>query len=216
MTEKILRAGVAREIISPPRGIFLIGYGDRSKGNHGVHDDLTATALVFDNGQKSLAIIACDLLCLNEYIVDRIRAGCPGVEVMICCSHTHSGPIGYADERSPRLDRTYIDELVRHICKAVMDARGGLQPVKLAWSQASSDIAINRREKLADGKMIIGENPGGAAWSRTKKGAASTAVTAPPVMPLRSATALIPSNLPLVILTLAIELTSLHVFFMAV
>ena len=55
-----LRAGIAREIISPPQGIYLIGYGDRTKGNTGIHDDLTATALVLDDGRTRLALVACD------------------------------------------------------------------------------------------------------------------------------------------------------------
>ena len=38
MKEAILSAGAARCTISPPKGIYLIGYGDRSKGNIGVHD----------------------------------------------------------------------------------------------------------------------------------------------------------------------------------
>ena len=50
MNETILKAGVARQIITPPPGIYLIGYGDRSKGNRGVHDDLTATALALEDG----------------------------------------------------------------------------------------------------------------------------------------------------------------------
>ena len=48
MNESLL-AGIARRVINPPKGIFLIGYGDRTKGNIGVHDDLTATALVLDD-----------------------------------------------------------------------------------------------------------------------------------------------------------------------
>ena len=67
MTRKSeLQAGVARRIISPPPGIFLIGYGDRTKGNRGVHDDLTATALVDEAGERIGA-----LLILND--VTRMR-----------------------------------------------------------------------------------------------------------------------------------------------
>jgi neutral ceramidase len=74
MNESVLCAGAARRRITPPRGIFLIGYGDRAKGNVGVHDDLTATALVLDDGAQHLALVSLDLLAINEFIVDRIRA----------------------------------------------------------------------------------------------------------------------------------------------
>lgn len=164
MPESLLSAGVHRAIINPPKGIYLIGYGDRAKGNIGVHDDLTATALVFDNGRKKLALVACDLLCLNEYIVDRIRAAVGGeIEVLICCSHTHSGPIGYADQRSGHRERVFIDNLVEKIGNAVKEAAATVQPARISWAQSTADIAVNRREKLENGKMIIGENPNGIA-----------------------------------------------------
>jgi neutral ceramidase len=160
-----LYAGVAREVISPPKGMYLIGYGDRAKGNVGVHDDLTATALVLedgDNGKARLALIACDLLCLNEFIVDRVRAQVgQGTQVVICCSHTHAGPIAYADRRSRRIRRAYIDTLVEQIARAVDRAETALAPAELAWGRAEADVAVNRREKQPDGKVIIGVNPTG-------------------------------------------------------
>ena len=91
--------------------MYLIGYGDRTKGNTGVHDDLTASALVLDDGSTRIAIVACDLLCLNEFVVDRIRAkvGTESV-VIVCCSHTHAGPIAYADSHSNRARRAMCGE----------------------------------------------------------------------------------------------------------
>ncbi|RLC63557.1 MAG: hypothetical protein DRI80_03615 [Chloroflexota bacterium] len=163
VAETELRAGVAREVISPPRGIYLIGYGDRTKGNLGVHDDLTATALVLDDGRERLALVACDLLCLNEFIVDRVRAQVGAdTRVVVCCSHTHAGPIAYADRRSGRARRTYIAGLVERIVQAVRRAESALAPATLAWGQTEADIAVNRRERRPDGEVVIGVNPEGA------------------------------------------------------
>jgi len=162
MNKTKLRAGVAREVISPPKGIYLIGYGDRTKGNTGVHDDLTATALVLDDGQMQLALVACDLLCLNEFIVDRIQAQVgKRTHVVICCSHTHAGPVAYADRRSGRARRAYIDNLIKRIVRAVRRATSALAPAALAWCQAEAGIAVNRREKRPDGEIVIGVNPKG-------------------------------------------------------
>ncbi len=161
MTSPVLSAGVARRIISPPRGIFLIGYGDRSKGNIGVHDDLTATALVLDNGGVRVAIVALDILTINEFIVDRIRARLAPTEVILCCSHTHSGPIAYAGEKSPRKNLDYINALVEKIVEAVEEAQAGLRPARLEFSRGEASVGINRREKMPDGRMEIGRNPSG-------------------------------------------------------
>jgi neutral ceramidase len=156
----ILSVGIARQTISPPPGIYLIGYGDRTKGNRGVHDDLTATALALDDGLHRAVIVACDLLAINEHTVARIQAQ-TGSNVVICCSHTHSGPITYAGQRSPRKNRNYVNYLVGQIIKAVKEALINLQPGRLTWAQAEADIAINRRERMPDGHIEIGVNPAG-------------------------------------------------------
>jgi hypothetical protein len=155
-----LNVGVARKIISPPSGIYLIGYGDRTKGNLGVHDDLTATALALEDGLHRAVIVACDLLAINEHTVARIQAQ-TGSNVVICCSHTHSGPITYAGQRSSRKNREYINYLVSQIVLAVKEAQTNLQPAHLAWAQGEADIAVNRRERKPDGHIEIGVNPTG-------------------------------------------------------
>ncbi|MFN2284924.1 MAG: neutral/alkaline non-lysosomal ceramidase N-terminal domain-containing protein, partial [Anaerolineae bacterium] len=155
-------AGVARRIISPPKGIFLIGYGDRSKGNTGVHDDLTATALVLDDGARRIAIVALDILTINEFIVDKARARLTPTEVLLCCSHTHSGPIAYADEKSPRKNQDYINLLLDRIVEAVRQAQEHLLPARLEYSHGEAEVGINRREKMPDGHMEIGRNAEGA------------------------------------------------------
>jgi neutral ceramidase len=162
MNRTELKAGIAREVISPPQGLYLIGYGDRTKGNVGIHDDLTATALVLDDGRTRLALVACDLLCLNEIIVDRVRDQVgKGTSVILCCSHTHAGPIAYADRRSGRARFAYINTLVAKIAQAVDQAGAALSPVELAWGQTEASIAINRREHQPDGNVVIGFNPDG-------------------------------------------------------
>lgn len=161
MNHETLRAGVARRSITPPKGIYQIGYGDRTKGNIGVHDDLTATALVLDDGSTRLAVVALDMLTINEYVVDRVHARLAATEVLLCCSHTHSGPIAYADGKSSRRNRAYIDLLVERIVDAVQEALSNLQPAHLEYSLGEGSVGINRRERLPDGRMEIGRNPDG-------------------------------------------------------
>lgn len=161
MNESQLLAGISRLVITPPRGIYQIGYGDRAKGNIGVHDDLTATALVLDDGTTRVAIVALDMLTINEFVVDRVRARLAPTEVLLCCSHTHAGPIAYADEKSPRRNRDYINVLVNRIVDAVKSAQANLLPARLEYSQGEAEVGINRREKKPDGHMGIGRNPAG-------------------------------------------------------
>lgn len=156
-----LQAAVARRAITPPKGVFLVGYGDRTFGNRGVHDVVSATALVLDDGVGApVAVVAADLLTMCERTVDRIRAAVAPIEVMVCCSHTHSGPISYADSRSRRRDRDFVDVLVSQIIGAVREASRRVEPVDLEWSLGECDLGVNRRERTESG-IEIGENPDG-------------------------------------------------------
>ena len=156
-----LVAGVARRRITPPRGVFLVGYGDRWRGNRGVHDDVWATALVLGDGVRRVAVVSVDLLTVNERTVDRIRSALPGVEVLVCCTHTHSGPISFADARSRRRDRRYVDLLVDRVVAAVRAAGRVATPARIEWSEGRAEVAANRRERTADGRVEIGVDPEG-------------------------------------------------------
>jgi hypothetical protein len=155
-----LRAGLARSVITPPRGSYLIGYGDRYLGASGVHDDLTATALALDDGATRLTIVALDMLCLHEDVVARIRERCPG-EVWIACSHTHAGPIAFADRHSGWRRRRLIESIVRKTVGAVAEAGRSLEPAELRFAVGEARIAVNRRERGPDGKIVLGVNPNG-------------------------------------------------------
>jgi len=156
-----LRAGLARSVITPPHGSYLIGYGDRYLGASRVHDDLTATALVLDDGSTRLTIVALDMLCLHEDVVARIRQRCLG-EVLIACSHTHAGPIAFADRHSSRRRRRLIEGVVGNVVGAVTEAGRSLLPVELRFAVGEAGIAVNRRQRGPDGKIELGVNPEGA------------------------------------------------------
>ncbi len=106
-----LKAGVDRIIITPPRGIYLIGYSGRKGGAEEVHSDLTSTALILDDGNEKLVLISLDLLALNRETVDAIkrgitaRLGTAANSIRLFCSHTHSGPIAWPPYKPAIKDR---------------------------------------------------------------------------------------------------------------
>jgi len=156
-----LQVGIARRIISPPKGIYLIGYGNRIFGNKGIHDDLTATALALKVGEICVVVIACDLLAINEFIVNRVKTILKE-DVLICCSHTHSGPIVYADDHSTKKNARYVDHLVSQLSGVGFDAIARIKPATLRWGSNKAFIAVNRRERQDNGTIEIGTNPSGA------------------------------------------------------
>jgi neutral ceramidase len=163
----ILHAGLARRVITLPIGIFLMGYGNRIQGNVGSHDDLFVTTLVVDDGSNRAAILTVDITFINAKIVAQIKTrlerecGLKSDAVFICCSHTHAGPVGYADEHSSAQDQNYIRFLINMLVESVIEALQSTQPVTLRSGIGESHININRRERTPTGEIVIGHNPDG-------------------------------------------------------
>ena len=160
-----LHVGVARADITPPVGIRSVGFAARGPLTR-LHDPLYATALVAAGDGAKVAIVACDLLWLDTEAVAAVRdaiqarTDIPPQAVMIACSHTHYGPDpgGTSD---PIVD-AYRANLIHALTGVVVEANDALQPAVLGVGWGTSDIGVNRREKLPDGRVILGQNPTGA------------------------------------------------------
>jgi len=161
-----LQAGVGSATITPPVGIYQIGFG-RKSGSQSIRDDLYATALVLGNGQNKAALVSCDLLFLHPEVISRVRAdvgartSIPPANIMFCCSHTHSGPIVYALPDSEERDQGYVTNLVYQLSGAICMAHDDMREAHVGVAKGSVQIGINRRAKRSDGRMTIGENPEG-------------------------------------------------------
>jgi hypothetical protein len=81
---------------------------------------------------------------------------------MICCSHTHSGPVVFANETSPADQRAYLENLVYLLAGTVAEANHDLQDAVWGVFSGQTTIGVNRRQHLANGRIALGENPQGA------------------------------------------------------
>lgn len=165
-----LRAGVARVDITPAIGLPLL-HPLREGPAAGVEKPLTATALVLSDDQCKVAIVACDLIYLRGAYVKRIRSristllGIPREHVLINCSHTHAVPPMPSQEvpdstPEPALAR-YHAWLEEAIPGAALWADRHPQSVRVGAGRGAVRIGVNRRERLPDGTIILGENPSG-------------------------------------------------------
>jgi len=162
---RTLRAGVTEVDITPPIGGLLQGYGSRDHGAEGIHDSLRAQALVLDDGKRRVAIVACDLVGLEEPQVDEARRLAAGlceiapVDIMFCCSHTHGGPAmntaGYVVGEPSTIDVT-----VRKLAGAVACSGNHLRPARVGFGVGRVRVGMNRRE-MRDGRIVLGQNPAG-------------------------------------------------------
>jgi len=147
-----MKLGFAKHDITPRVGVELSGFGPYL-GRHsvGVHDALWARAMVLEIDGVRTVVIACDLIGLTADLTKHVcdvllgATGIPSERVMICCSHTHSGPctgpyIGWGERDAP-----YLKTLPRRIAQAAIEALDRLQPATLSHAEVPCEgIGVNR------------------------------------------------------------------------
>lgn len=169
-----LQVGLSAVEITPPVGYPLSGYYHERK-NSGALDPLNAKAMVFVQGDTRLAVIACDILGISSDLAGLVRkqitsqTGIPAEQVLICGTHTHTGPDytkdlcryiltqqGITTEIKPT---SYPAALVDAIAQSVVDANQNLQPLQLATGAGeATNVAFNRRFVMKDGTISTWAN----------------------------------------------------------
>ena len=142
-----IKIGAASAVVSPANGICLAGY-DHNRKSTGVHDDLFAKAVVFDDGKTPVALVVVDSIGLQYPAVNAIRAAAakkvqgldlPAERVIVQSTHSHMSPdvIGIygPDEQTTGYDQGYIDLLVAKASDAVAQAAERRQPATLVYAQ---------------------------------------------------------------------------------
>jgi len=139
-----IMVGVGEEIITPPIGTPMAGYR-RTDVSKGVHDDLYARSLILDrkDGQPIL-MMSLGIINLDYSYMDRIRnminerTGIPKENIIISCTHTHSGPQISAGE--------YLEFLIERSVASALKAWENRVPGKIGTgSTVSLEVGRNDR-----------------------------------------------------------------------
>lgn len=145
------QVGTAVRIITPDPLLPVsggIGTPHPTKEKKG---DLTARAIVFRQGEVSVAVVQLDLLGFPSVLGNRVCAKVPRLpktNILIGSTHTHSAPDCYA---FPDLkggytsDLKYIDLVCEKTAEAINEALDHLHPasLKIATGEARGKIAYN-------------------------------------------------------------------------
>jgi len=167
VSQAALKGGSAKVNITPPLGVTLIGsYGEPSDS---VMDDLYAKAMVLSDGRSTIALVAADLLYTPlEEITGPVRQivheklGIPEQSIMVCATHTHSGPEVFTRSKLPPksrvpvsdLARSYLQVLVRKMADAVMIAHQNMRDVRIGMAVGDvPEVLFNRRPVGKDGRV---------------------------------------------------------------
>jgi hypothetical protein len=169
--------GTAELDITPPVGHRMAGYFDE-RVSTAVHDPLLAKAVVLRQGGTRLALVFCDLVGLSLDVTQKARAeasrrtGIPMENIMICATHTHTGPL-FDDVRRQFLHEQavaklgsdpheaihYPDFLAGKLVSAITEANAHLTPVTLHRGRGKLDgYSFNRRFHMTNG--VVQTNPG--------------------------------------------------------
>lgn len=164
----MFQVGRARACITPPLGVQLAGYFHVREAKS-VRDDLYARAVVIESGETRLALVSCDLISTTGEMSDAAKAlieaetGIPAAHVMLCATHTHTGPELRNDGVMTR-DDTWTAALPRHIADAVAAADKNKVPATLrAGSAEATGYSFNRLFRLEDGSELFGQGGGAKA-----------------------------------------------------
>ena len=161
-----LRVGCATADITPEPGIPMGGYWGRTSGAVDVHDELKAKVLVFASGAQRAALVALDLILLDAATVRDVRlrvgedAGIEEEAIMVCCSHTHAGPLTYSFRGMGEVDEEYLERIKQTVVELIGRALQEVRPARLSHAKVPVQIGINRREQRGKG-IVIGTNPAG-------------------------------------------------------
>ncbi|RZA30056.1 MAG: alkaline ceramidase [Lysobacteraceae bacterium] len=142
--ESTVLAGAAAVDITPPPGLPMCGYAARTEPALGMHDPLTARALVVDD----TAIVVVDVLGLHEATCAAIRrrSGFADDRIVIVATHTHGAPLSMPGRCGGEPDPVFLNSLEDGCVEAVRLAADRRRPARLLSGNGTNPaIAFNRR-----------------------------------------------------------------------
>lgn len=161
----MFKAGFSSRVINPPQGVSLMGYFNR-RPNTGVLDDIQVRVALFceDSGVPA-GIVSLDLVYPFKNLVDavgtEIRKRTASVSfdnLILCATHTHTGPDLYDSEAPFSLDG-YIGFVSKVVVDCLIEAHGRMEPVTMNIARTDSNpYAFIRRYWMKNGKVVT--NPG--------------------------------------------------------
>lgn len=145
------QVGTALRIITPDPLLPVSGGVGIPKPSKEKKGELTARAIVFRQGDVSVAVVQLDSLGFPSALGNRVCAQVPRLpkaNILIGSTHTHSAPDCYAfpDGKGGHTgDLKYMDFVCNKAAEAVNDALDHLQPANLrvATGEAKGKIAYN-------------------------------------------------------------------------
>jgi hypothetical protein len=169
------KAGTASHVITPTEPLWMAGYASRNMPCDTKRHDLWVKALALEDPAGHRCVLLTSDLCgiprsLSEPVCAEVmkRTGLKREEIMLSCSHTHSGPVidGNLSDmyeltpEQPKRIHKYTQQLRGWMIETTIAAVKDLKPATLAIGQGTARFAMNRRQPTDKG-VTNGRNPEG-------------------------------------------------------
>ena len=172
-----MQAGFASVDITPPIGGRMSGYFSERLSTE-THDPLLAKAVVLEQERERVALVFCDLIGIEGDLATTARqraskrTGIPAANILICATHSHTGPLYHGALRKQLHEATaakfgediyervdYRETLAERLADVVARAYRKRRPVTLETGKTEQqELAFNRRFHMRDGTVVF--NPG--------------------------------------------------------
>ncbi len=148
-----LLVGLGESVITPKENLQMHGFG-KSQVATGTHDDLHSRCMIVkDDRGKTAALLVVSFVEIEEReLANRMRdvvakaADIERKDIMLTCTHTHSGPnLTVASD-------SYIEYLMKQIDQSAQEAVNSLKPSTIGVSVGEQlEVGKNRRRLLYGG-----------------------------------------------------------------
>jgi hypothetical protein len=172
-----LRVGVARLPLEPPLDLPLVGFVRQTHDATGYGRwGLETSAIALEKDGLRVVLCGVDIVGIGEpevtRLLDRIADATDAdpAGILVNWNHTHLSVVGGAwggectgppePERDGRIRRfaDVVQDKVVSVCRLAFER---LEPARPVWGVGYAELAVNRRERVADGTTILGWNPDG-------------------------------------------------------
>lgn len=170
-----LLAGAARHLLEPPLDLPLVGFVRQAHDATGYGKwGLETTAIAVEQEGRRAVLCGVDIVGIGEPeitdLLDRIAAATDAdpAGILVNWNHTHLSVIGGAwggecagppDPERDRRIRRFADVVQDKIVSVCRLACERLEPARPVWGVGAAELAVNRRERTAEGTTILGWNP---------------------------------------------------------
>lgn len=160
------KAGVASQIITPKKNVWMAGYAKRNTVAAGKVQELFAKALALeDRDGARVVILTLDLIGITRIMRDEVarqaseKFGLPRDRLLVNASHTHCSPMvrgrpsvifELSEPQWADVDE-YLAELPGLLVQVIGKAIQELAPAQLSYTHARAGFAMNRRLPTSKG-----------------------------------------------------------------